>query len=109
MSQAVFTNLVGAIADLSGITYTPSYPSSQSEFRKALGLSLGVTLSLSLERLEGFSLGLAARHSYILFQIQNLYVFVLSPATLGWCYHRSVGLSFVLGVGIITPFPGDGG
>ena len=109
MSQAVFTNLVGAIADLSGSNYTPSYPSSQSEFRKALGLSLGVTLSLSLERLEGFSLGLAARHSHILFQIQNLYVFFVSPATLGWCYHRSVGLSFVFGVGIITPFPSDGG
>ena len=28
-----------------------------------------------------------------------------SPATVCWCYHRPVGLSFVLGVGIITPFP----
>ena len=50
---AVFTDLVGAITDLTGINYSPTYPYSQSEFRGALGLGSGVTLSLSIGRLGG--------------------------------------------------------
>ena len=65
------------------MNYSSTYPYSQSEFRGALGLGLGVTVSLSLGRLGGFSLGLAARHSYIVFQIQNVYYFCLQLRLVG--------------------------